>query len=259
LKGLVSDPYGLRFSKIKTQDMPPRLMISIVKKIPRGRRGFEFLPMMRASIPPPLFLQTLDNEFSPNEDSCLPFIPGGDSLLTDQCLHALNRGNAFAGDFRGIADRLAAFAAESHPFRQFVLLFWTHPEQIVRRRMPVALERFQTAQDFGKEQLVFQIYPVIEIGAEAVFLPLAILRHHDDGSLQASHHPKDKVEQNVGVFIEGTKKEKGIDRNPEERKANRRSDEFPAPAKFRDQIRCAIGDGEARFFLLVGVARNAMA
>ena len=120
------------------------------------------------------------------------------------------------------------------------------------------LDRFQAAQHFGKKEFIFKVHPIIEIGPEPVLLALAVLRHHDDGRLQAGHHPEDKVEQNVWVLIKGMEKEPGIDRDPKERKDNRGPDEFPAPAKFRDHICCPIRDCEARRFLLIGVARNTM-
>ena len=48
------------------------------------------------------------------------------------------------------------------------------------------------------------------------------------------------------------------EKDPKDRKRNRGSDKFPAPAEFRDQVSCPIGHGEASIFLFVGVARNAM-
>ena len=50
----------------------------------------------------------------------------------------------------------------------------------------------------------------------------------------------------------------GIQRNPEKKKSDRKPDEFPAPAKLRDQVGRTVGHREARCFLLIGVARNTM-
>ncbi len=58
---------------------------------------------------------------------------------------------------------------------------------------PLRLDRLEAAQHFGKQEFIFQVHPVIEVGAQPVLLALAILRHDDDGRLKADDHPQDKI------------------------------------------------------------------
>ena len=73
------------------------------------------------------------------------------------------------------------------------LVFRAKFELVLRLAVAERLDRFQAAQNFGKEELIFKVYPIIEIGPEPVLLALAVLRHHDDGRLQTGYHAEDEI------------------------------------------------------------------
>jgi hypothetical protein len=60
----------------------------------------------------------------------------------------------------------------------------------------------QPVDDVAQEKFVLEIELVIEIGAQAVFQRLPVLRHHDDGRLQGCNHIDQKIKEDVGERIE---------------------------------------------------------
>ena len=120
-------------------------------------------------------------------------------------------------------------------------------------RQAFTLEHIQTAQHFSEREFVFEVHLVIEIGAQAIFFALPVLRHHDDRRLHAGDHRQHEIQHLIRSRIESAHENDRVEDDPEHDHRDRNSDKLPATAKLRDQIRRAIGDSQTRFFFFVRV------
>src|SRR6188472_4072330 len=121
----------------------------------------------------------------------------------------------------------------------------------------VVLKRFQTFQDFIQRQLVFQIHLIIDLCAQAIFVRLPILRHQDNWRLQDGKNVNPGAHQQKRIWVEAdfpNPKQPHVYPYPNVDDNYRGKNEFPAAAKFSDEIRCAIGKRKLRCFLDIDVA-----
>ena len=89
---------------------------------------------------------------------------------------------------------------------------------------------------------------------------LPILRHHDNRRLQCGEHVERRAKQQKRIWIESSaQKQPTVHEYPESEKSHECADEFPTAAKLCDPVRGAIGECHTQGFLLIHVARYAMA
>ena len=64
-------------------------------------------------------------------------------------------------------------------------------------------------------QLCFKIYATVMFGSKSILRLLAVLTHHNNGSLYSSKARKDEVEKDEWIWVEGAlNKNHGIYGNP---------------------------------------------
>jgi hypothetical protein len=118
--------------------------------------------------------------------------------------------------------------------------------------------------DFAAESLNLGLGAAVDIevqfAAQAVFLILAVLAHHDDGGLNGGEHRQKKVEQDEGVGVPGLAVQ-GDQRDAEDdvtgHGGQEEDDEGPGAAEAGDVVGDAFAEGLAFVDELVGVAVGA--
>src|SRR5207248_3748789 len=98
----------------------------------------------------------------------------------------------------------------------------------------------------------------IQVSAQTIFSRLAVLRHHDDRSLQTSDDSHYQVEHLIRRRIEAPDQYERVEYDPGDNDANRGADEFPTAAKLSDRVGSPIGKRHALCLFFVDVARNAL-
>ena len=92
-----------------------------------------------------------------------------------------------------------------------------------------------SGEDVAQEQLVLEVYLVIEIRPQPVLMRLPVLRHHDDRRLQRGEHVQSRAEQQIWIRIESAGyQDPAIYYDPDHSNVMNVEDKFPAPAEFRD-------------------------
>src|SRR5262249_33378202 len=98
-----------------------------------------------------------------------------------------------------------------------------------------------------------------EFAAQAIFLVLAVLAHHDYGSLDCGEHGKKQVEQNKWIripgFVAAQETESGITKQENQKS----DDEGPGAAKTGDCVRDVFSERSFFFDDFIGIASCAKA
>src|SRR4030095_10664802 len=88
--------------------------------------------------------------------------------------------------------------------------------------MRLLLRQFvQPPNDVAQEQFVLEVDLIIEVRAQAVFIRLPILRHHDDRRLQRGDHGQKQIQQNECINSKwSSRQQKRVCHYPRRKKRN---------------------------------------
>src|SRR5271170_2109185 len=101
------------------------------------------------------------------------------------------------------------------------------------------------------------VYVEVQLAADAVFLVLTVLAHHDDRGLDGGEHGQEEVEQDEGIRVPRPASQGNVDAGVDDQHDCEEGDEGPGAAEAGDGVGDVFAKGEFLFDDFVGIAGGA--